>query len=641
MANDKDFILNNAVEIGGSTKVTIGDAPAGGSVTVGSWDVSTSVYLQNFSVSTQESYPIGIFFKPDGLKMYVVGGAGADVIEYNLSTAWDVSTSVYLQNFSVNSQDTAPTGIFFKPDGLKMYVLGNYSNELNEWDLSTAWDISTATYVQTFSVNSQDTAPYGVFFKPDGLKMYVSGTSGRDINEYNLSTAWNISTSVYLQNFSVSAQDDDPVEVFFKPDGLKMYVVGYSAGVIEYDLSTAWDISTASFLQSFSVATQATYPQGLFIKPDGTKMYVVGPTTQSVNEYDLSSTLATATFDTSTGNYFTHTPSVSSEYGFSNAGDVQTFQLEVTGNQVGYSIANTVYDSVSFDTDQQETAPITITFKPDGLKMYLVGITGDDVNEYNLSTAWDVSTSVYSQAYPFGSQETVVRGIAFKTDGTRMYLNGNNGYVYQYDLSTAWDVTTSNYNSVSYNLDPESRYPRGLSFKSDGTKFYMISQVGGRIVHQYDLSTAWDLSSTSYNSVSFDTQLADIMGFAMADDGSMFATSRGGGGSSNVFEGYTLSTPWDITTANLVGTAASSPSALLEGICFGNNGSKLYLADKTDFIFQYSISAPITITWDADIEWGGGTAPDSPASGEKDLYTITTDDGGTTYFGVQSGDNFS
>ena len=31
MANDKDFILKNAVEVGGSTKVTIGDAPASGS----------------------------------------------------------------------------------------------------------------------------------------------------------------------------------------------------------------------------------------------------------------------------------------------------------------------------------------------------------------------------------------------------------------------------------------------------------------------------------------------------------------------------------------------------------------------------------------------------------------------------------
>ncbi len=40
MANDKDFILKNAIEVGGSTKVTIGDAPASGSYAVGYTDAS-------------------------------------------------------------------------------------------------------------------------------------------------------------------------------------------------------------------------------------------------------------------------------------------------------------------------------------------------------------------------------------------------------------------------------------------------------------------------------------------------------------------------------------------------------------------------------------------------------------------------
>tara|TARA_R110000744_G_scaffold85144_1_gene166442 strand:+ start:154 stop:1311 length:1158 start_codon:yes stop_codon:yes gene_type:complete len=339
MANNKDFKVKNGIQPT-AYQEAVGTV-ASGSTTVGSWDVSTSAYLQNFSVSAQESYPIGIFFKPDGLKMYVVGSSGKDVIEYDLSTAWDITTSVYLQNFSVNSQDTAPTGIFFKPDGLKMYVLGNTSNELNEWNLSTAWNISTATYVQTFSVNSQETAPYGVFFKPDGLKMYVVGVSGRDVNEYNLSTAWDISTSVYLQNFSVSAQDTTPVEVFFKSDGLKMYVMGYTAGVIEYDLSTAWNVTTASFLQSFSVATQAAYPQGLFLKPDGLKIYVVGPTAQYVNEYDVGSTLATATLDQSTGSVFDVTPAANTQVSLSNpaaSGTVSSSTLLLSTSATAYTI---------------------------------------------------------------------------------------------------------------------------------------------------------------------------------------------------------------------------------------------------------------------------------------------------------------
>ena len=73
MANDKDFILKNAVEVGGSTKVTIGDAPASGSYTVG-YDLSSAAYDSvSFSFASQDSGPRNIVFNTSGTKMYMVG----------------------------------------------------------------------------------------------------------------------------------------------------------------------------------------------------------------------------------------------------------------------------------------------------------------------------------------------------------------------------------------------------------------------------------------------------------------------------------------------------------------------------------------------------------------------------------------
>lgn len=45
-----------------------------------------------------------------------------------------------------------------------------------------------------------------------------------------------------------------------------------------------------------------------------------------------------------------------------------------------------------------------------------------------------------------------------------------------------------------------------------------------------------------------------------------------------------------------------------------------------------------TLTWPASVDWAGGTAPDAPASGEKDVYTFMTVDGGTTWYGFLAGD---
>ena len=287
---------------------------------------------------------MGVFFKPDGTKMYVTGRTGDDVNEYNLSTAWNISTASYNQNFSVGAQDANPTGVSFKSDGTKMYVLGISGDAVSEYSLSTAWNISTASYNQNFSVSAQETSPSGVFFKPDGTKMYVVGIVGDDVNEYNLSTAWNISTASYNQNFSVSAQENSPTGLFFKPDGTKMYVTGQGTDAVwAYTLSTAWDVSTASW---------------------------------DAPENDFFSVFA-----------------------------------------------------------NQET-PTDITFEPDGTKMYVIGSNGNTVTEYNLSTAWDVTTASYVQNFSVFAEEGSPSGLFFKSDGTQMYVTGTfSNAVWAYDLT--------------------------------------------------------------------------------------------------------------------------------------------------------------------------------------------------------------
>lgn len=240
------------------------------------WNISTAQVLQSFAVGAQDASPRGLFFKPDGLKMYVVGDAAVEVNEYNLSTAWDVRTSSYLQTLSISGQGTSARGLFFRSDGLKMYVVFDGNETVAEYDLSSAWNISTASYLQNFSVAGENTQPRGIFFKPDGLKMYVAGGTADEVNEYDLSSAWNISTASFLQVYAI-AQDSDVFGLFFKPDGLGMYITGATnSSVYQYSLSSSWNISTASYVRALSVVSQESSPQSVFFKPDGSVMYVDG-----------------------------------------------------------------------------------------------------------------------------------------------------------------------------------------------------------------------------------------------------------------------------------------------------------------------------------------------------------------------------
>lgn len=267
------------------------------------WDITTAndvgagaaVYI----VGDNETAPQTVFLKPDGTKMYVMGSLGDDVNEYNLSTPWNVSTASFVQAFSVAGKETAPYGLFFKPDGTKMYVMGSTGDDVNEYNLSVAWDISTATYVQIFYIGGLEATPTGLFFKTDGTKMYVLGSSGDDINEYNLSTPWDISTATYLR-VSVVLSDTGPQGLFFNSDGTRMYVIGAgSDNVYQYDVLSAWNVGTISYVRALGIGLQEINPTSLFFKPDGTRMYLAGSTSDNVVQYNLSTpwNISTATLD--------------------------------------------------------------------------------------------------------------------------------------------------------------------------------------------------------------------------------------------------------------------------------------------------------------------------------------------------------
>ena len=169
--------------------------------------------------------------------------------QYSLDTPWDISTASYdTKSFDVSGQDTTPLDLFFKPDGSKVYVLGNDSTTMYQYSLDTPWDISTASYdTKSFDVSGQENDPYSLFFKPDGSKVYVLGIQNDTMYQYSLDTPWDISTASYdTKSFDVSGQENDPMGIFFKPDGSKVYVVGVQNKTIyQYSLPVCTGIYIA------------------------------------------------------------------------------------------------------------------------------------------------------------------------------------------------------------------------------------------------------------------------------------------------------------------------------------------------------------------------------------------------------------
>jgi len=627
-----DFVVKNSIQLGGSFKGNASDV----TLSVNGYDLGVAAYDGvSFSVT---SFPRGLFFKPNGTEVFITDINARNVNKYSLSTAWDISTASFVQNFSVSAQDTQPIDLFFKPDGTKMYFVGLSGVDINEYNLSTAWDISTASFVQNFSVSAQETQPHGLSFKPDGTKMYVVGMTGKDINEYNLSTAWDVSTASYLQNFSVSAQTSLPTGLFFVDDGTKVFVTDYFGSVKKYTLSTTWDITSASYVQNFSVSAQETQLYGVGFKSDGTKMYITGNVSDAIFQY------TTGTFtslDLSTADAFEVTPTADVTLGFRYApaaGNAKSFSVALTGADVGssYDIANASYTTSSSSLQSVAPTPRGLAFKPDGTKMYVSSVDNEAVYQYSLSTAWDASTASYdSVSFSVSSQTAYPVEISFKLDGTEMYIASLfPASVFQYTLSTAWDISSASFTgslSAAVNMD--------AILKSDGTKMFTLS---GTTITSYTLSTAWDITSASSDAVtlSVSSQDGDTRALFVTPDGlKLFVV----GSSTDTVYRYSLPSAWNLSGASYdnVSFSVASEDTLPFGLEFKTDGKVMYILGATGGVVDQYTSGTFsnaTITYPSSVVWSGGTAPTTPADGVTDLLTFYTEDGGNTYYGFKVGE---
>ena len=530
----------------------------------------------------------------------IMGAAGTGAVDLG---GWDISTATFNGGFfgygSIASQETSPQGVFFKPDGLKMYVVGLTNDTIYEYNLSTAWQPATLSYVQSFSVATQTTAPYDLSFSPDGLRVYVVG--GSFIHQYSIATAWDISTTIFAQS-SVNLQSIFTGEanhrgIFFKSDGTKLYTVGSSLDSInEFNLTTAWDLSSLSFVQSFSVASKETTPEAIFFKSDGLKVYVSGATSDSIHEYSLSTAwnVSTATFVQS---FSVATQETSSTGLFFKPDGLSLFIIGTSSDRVQKYNLSTSWDistaafqiptSDYFSVAIQDTNPTGVFFKPDGLKMYVTGTASDSIHEYSLSTAWNVSTASFVQSFSVALKETTPSGVFFKPDGLKVYVVGSGSdSIHEYSLSTAWDISTATF-VQSFSVATEDTAPTGVFLKPDGLKMYVVGSADS--VHEYSLSTAWDISTASYvQSFSVATQDTSPQDLFFKPNGLKVYII--GSTNDSVYE-YSLSTAWDISTASFVQSfSVTALDTFPTGLFFKSDGLKMFIAGSTnDVVFAYDL----------------------------------------------------
>lgn len=544
-------------------------AAAGNSGVDTSWTLENVTYNGEGQTFVFLSSPTGsqvfkeIFFKPDGTKLYVVdvNPSVRNIHEYNLSAAWLVTSATYHQTFALTPVTISSLniwGMFFSPDGLNLYVL-NYQTGVYWLSLSTAWDISTISY-SGYTAITDDTAPRALAFKPDGTKMYICGDAANVVMEYALSTAWDITTASYTTSYSTSsAPSSSFYQLCFKSDGTQMYIG--SSRIWVHDLTTPWDISTASYnsvnysLNDRVISDGATFA----FKPDGTTVYVHYQTDSST---DITNNV---TYITQRGIL---------PYSLSTPWDIST---------ISFQQPSTEFLASGFSTLRG------LTLSPDGSYLYALSGGNGGIKQFSLSTPYVLASAVEvnTTSSPFYSYDTNPVGVMVHPSGTSIYVIGDAGdTVDQFTLSTAWDITTAAfYASLDVSLYLPS--PGHGTFGNNGTRLYIPSEGISIQVITYNLSTPYDLSTASIGAVTNVSgvhSLSRYQSISFSPDGKTCFIGSVLDSLAPVVYSFYLSTAWNLTTAVYNGIFIVSgyiSSSTVETMWVNEEGTKLYIGDDT------------------------------------------------------------
>ena len=327
----------------------------------------------------------------------------------------------------------------------------NYGN--SQYGTGVVFQTATSNNVDFIGITDQaiaDTAT-GAVIVQGGVSDKLSGlTVGADyyvqddgsISSPTAPYPYNLSGGVYD---SVSlAVSDNLTSIFFKPDGTKMYAIGYTNDILyEYGLSSAFDLSSATLNgNTKNISAQSGYTPSIVFKSDGTKMYALGG--GSVFQYSLST---------------------------------------------AWDVSSASYDSKSLSVSSQDSNSSGIWFKSDGTEIYMCGFTNDSIFQYNLSTPWDVSSGSYASiSFDMSATSTQPRNMYFDSTGTILFLadTANPDKVFKFVLSTAWDITTISFSS-SLDVSAQAAKAVDVVLNADGTKMYVADSENTNTIYQYTL----------------------------------------------------------------------------------------------------------------------------------------------------------
>ncbi|MEM0575150.1 fibronectin type III domain-containing protein [Flavobacterium polysaccharolyticum] len=220
--------------------------------------------LQNFG-----SQSMGSTMSRNGLFMYKMIHNGDYVDMYQLSRPYSLINPLYIgRSLNINQAgETSPKGIYLTADGLRMYCGGSTSGNILQYTLSTAWDVRTAVFVKSF--NTGGATPV-VQLSQDGYYLFTGSVNS--FKKHTLSVPFEIDSVISSINFSLPLGNISS-NFHITTNGRAIFCNSGSSNIIKHTLTEPYSMVVAKTqIVNISSIFSATNFQGITVSEDGKKL---------------------------------------------------------------------------------------------------------------------------------------------------------------------------------------------------------------------------------------------------------------------------------------------------------------------------------------------------------------------------------
>ena len=240
-------------------------------------------------------------------------------------------------------------------------------------------------------------------------------------------------------------------------------------------------------------------------------------------------------------------------------------------------------------------------------KLYVIDVANDTIEQYDLSTVWDLSSvgTVEGTLDTSSLFTSATKAISLSEDGLTAYLTGNSGATEetkQLTLGVAWKISTAVDSGLSFDTS-EAANDAFMQVRKGETKFY-VSEINADIIREYDI-TGGDISTASYTGNSLDVS-GEINGtnstFYMTTNGEHIYVSDEQA-SVTIFQ-YDLLIPYDLSS----GSYSGKSKTLTKGgnsdlaMVMRHNGTRFFVENNSspDSVEQYTLGTAYDISTASD-----------------------------------------